>query len=188
MHRREILGYLAATLLLSGGCLAPFGANVERRQERQLEESRATEAVAESATKSEGPAPVVVNQGDSSTATIAPPQAVKYEHTAKKGVGENRALETSASAWLSQRNPWTLILYGVGLAVIVLGLKKVWNLIRNTALGQAAKAADEAGRAVITQLKRKMQQETNSAKLDALKDAVIEAEDRRAEVVPTGSK
>jgi len=162
--------------ILLGGCISPWGTNLQSDQKRQLEESRATEAVAETSTRAEGPPPVVVNQGDSSTATIAPPAPVKYSHQARKGIGENRAMEASTSAWLSQKNPWTLILYGAGLILVVFALKKLWGLVKGTALGHAARAADQATRRLIDELRRKMQTETDPTKLNALKDAVLDAE------------
>ena len=179
MKTLTLFTLLVAAALLAG-CMAPYGMNMQTQQQRQLEESRASELIAQSATSADGPPPVVVNQGDSSTATIAPPEAVKYSHTARKGLGESQGLESAEASMMDQENPFTLILLGAGLILLVIGAKKLWDLVKNTAVGQAALAADTGARRVIDSLKRKMQSETDPAKLQALKDAVLDAEEQRA--------
>jgi len=173
------LTLLVAACLLAG-CMAPYGMNMQTQQQRQLEESRASEMIAQTATSADGPPPVVVNQGDSSTATIAPPERVKFSHTARKGLGESQGLESAEESMMTQKNPWTWLLAGAGLILLVIGAKKLWDLVKNTALGQAARAADTGARSVINSLKRKMQSETDPAKLAALKDALLDAEEQRA--------
>lgn len=178
MRHATFLTLLVAAALLAG-CMAPYGMNMQTQQQRQLEESRASELIAATATSADGPPPVVVNQGDSSTATIAPPEPVKYSHTARKGLGESQGLESVEEAAMDQKNPFTLVLLGAGLILLVIGAKKLWDLVKNTALGQAARAADSGARSVIDTLKRKMQAETDPAKLAALKDALLDAEEQR---------
>jgi len=178
MNAMRISWVVVAVLTAAcGGCLAPYGMNMQTQQQRQLEESRASELIAQTATNADGPPPVVVNQGDSSTATIAPPSPVKYSHTVRKGLGESQGLEAAEASLMAQKNPWTWLLMGAGLILLVIGAKKLWDLVKNTAIGQAAKAADSGARSVIETLKRKMQAETDPAKLQALKDAVLDAQE-----------
>ena len=171
---------IVVTLLLAGvalsGCVSPWGMNMRTQQERQLEESRATQAVAEESTDLEGPAPIVVTQGENSTANIAPPKTTKVEHKSKKAIGETQGLESEESSAFSSKNPYTMLLLGIGLVVVAIGIAKLWGLIENTSIGHAARAADEATRRMIDDMRRRMQTETDQAKLDALKDAVLDAE------------
>ena len=45
--RKEMVVRLSLAAILLGGCISPWGMNLQSDQKRQLEESRATEAVAE---------------------------------------------------------------------------------------------------------------------------------------------
>jgi len=165
-------------LFLLTGCVSPYGMNMRTQQERQLQESRATQAVAEESTEIEGPAPIVVTQGENSTANIAPPEPTKLDHKTKKAVGETQGLESEETSSFASKNPWTLLLIGAGLVVIAIGIAKLWGLVKNTAIGHAARAADEATRRLIDDMRRRMQTETDAGKLDALKDAVLDAESK----------
>ena len=170
---------IGVVLFLATGCMAPYGMNMQSEQKRSLEESRATQAVAETSTKAEGPAGVTVTQGEGSTATIAPPAPTKFEHTASKSTGEAHGVETQESADWVQKNPFTWVLLGAGLILIAIGIKKLWDLVKNTSIGKAALVADDAGKKIVDGLKKKMQSETDPTKIAALKDAIVEAEEQR---------
>ena len=165
-----------ALVLMTSGCVSPWGMNMRTEQERQLEESRATQAVAEESTELEGPAPIVVTQGEGSTANIAPPERTKLNYRSKKAIGETQGLESEEASGLTTKNPYTMLLLGAGLVVIAVGLAKLWALVKDTAIGHAARAADAATRRMIDRMRERMQTETDPAKLDALKDAVLDAE------------
>ena len=165
-----------ALVMLMAGCVSPWGMNMRTQQERQLEESQATRAVAEQDTKLEGPAPITVTQGEGSTANIAPPESTKIDHKAKKTIGTTQGLESEESSAFTSKNPYTMLLLGAGLIVVAIGIAKLWGLVKNTSIGYAARAADQATRRMIDGMRARMQTETDPGKLDALKDAVLEAE------------
>ena len=179
MKGHAMRAIIVATVLLAvvlGGCVSPWGMNMRTQQERQLEESRATQAVAEESTDMEGPAPIVVNQGDGATANIAPPAPTKIEHKSKKVIGETQGLESEESSMFTSKNPYTMLLLGIGLVVVAIGIAKLWGLIKDTSIGRAAARADEAMRRQINRMRSRMQSETNPMKLDALKDSVLDLE------------
>jgi len=175
MNWKTILIEVMVVMMVSG-CVSPWGMNMRTQQQRQLEESRATQAVTEESTELEGPAPVVITQGEGSTANIAPPEHTKLKHRGKKVIGETQGLEREEASGLSTKNPYTMLLLGVGLVVIAIGIAKLWALVKNTAIGHAARATDQATRRMIDRMRERMQTETDPAKLDALKDAVLDAE------------
>ena len=175
MRHIALLALLVAALL-AAGCVSPYGMNMRTQQERQLEESQATQAVAEQDTTLEGPAPIVVTQGEGSTANIAPPDPTKLDHRTKKTIGTTQGLESEESSRFTSKNPYTMLLLGIGLVVVAIGVAKLWGLLKNTAIGHAARAADQATRRMVDDMRRRMQTETDPGKLDALKDAVLDAE------------
>lgn len=174
-----VVGLVCALAIASlAGCVSPWGMNMRTQQERQLDESQSAKAVAEQSTDLEGPAPIVVTQGEGSTANIAPPEPTKLKHKAKKAVGVSQGLESEESSRFTTKNPYTMLLLGIGLVVVAIGIAKLWALVKDTALGHAARAADEATRRMIDRMRERMQTETDPGKLDALKDAVLDAESK----------
>ena len=172
----KLIAVEVMVVLSVSGCMSPWGMNMRTEQERQLEESRATQAVTEESTDLDGPAPVVITQGEGSTANIAPPERTTLKYRGKKAIGETQGLEREEASGLSTKNPYTMLLLGAGLVVIAIGIAKIWALVKDTAIGQAARAADQATRRMIDRMRERMQTETDPAKLDALKDAVLDAE------------
>lgn len=184
------IGLLAGCLVLAlvlGGCMTPWGMNMQTQQERKVKESEGTQAVASSDTTYKGPLEnrtevTVGNVGEGAKVDIKPPAPAsepvptRIDHKQNKAAEAEAEDETEEKTAFWQKNPFTLVLVGAGLLLIVFGLGKLWRLIRNTALGQAGLALDQATRKVITRLRQRMETETDPVKLDALKNAVLEAE------------
>ena len=184
-----LVGALALILFWAGGCMTPWGMNMQTQQERQVEESQSAKAVAETETGYEGPledhktiTQEVSGKGAKGTINLpAEPQpaekpVAKLTHAQGKAAQGEASGETKESARFWQKNPWTLLLIGAGIIVVAIGIGKLWALIKDTAIGQAARAADQATRRMIDGMRARMQTETDPGKLDALKDAVLEAE------------
>jgi hypothetical protein len=110
---------------------------------------------------------------------VTVPAPAKYTQKIVKTLNSTAGGEESAQATFTQKNPWTLLLIGAGLVVIAVGLKKLWDLVKDTTVGKVASAADDAGKALVERLKAQMQAETDPAKLATLKDAVISTEAER---------
>jgi hypothetical protein len=161
-----------AVVLLAGGCMYPYaGMNMQSEQQRSLEESRATQAVAATSTKAEGPAGVTVNQGTNSTATIAPPAPTKFEHSASRSIGEDRGTKTEEAASWVQKNPWTILLIAVGLGVLFFVVTRIIAYVKSTAVYQTAQAAVAP---IVTQIKAAVA--LKAATTDAATMAKLDAE------------
>ena len=198
MNKVRVLVVLGLVFLLSG-CLSPWGMNQQTQQERQVKESESAQAIATSDTKYKGPLEHKTEvkmdvSGEGATGTIQvpempeqPKESVEFEHSENKGAEGVSDGKTTEKASFFQKNPWTLILVGVGLMIIIYALKTLWDAIKNTAIGKGVKAADAGASALIVRLKSRMAQESDPVKLSALKDAVIEAEEERAKVVKNGN-
>ena len=190
---------LVFSLVMMSGCLSPWGMNQQTQQERQVKESESAQAIASSDTKYKGPLEHKTEikmdvSGKDASGTIEvpempkqPEEPIEMEHSENKGAEGVSQGKIDEKASFFQKNPWTLILVGVGLMIIVFALKKLWDLIKNTSIGNGVKTADAAASALIMRLKSKMAQESDPVKLSALKDAVIEAEEERAKVVKNGN-
>lgn len=172
---------------LFAGCTYPYGMNMQSQQERKVSESETGKAVAQSDTHYKGPladnSSLDLKVGDNSTATltVGKPEAAKptaeFDHSQNKGSESEAGDDTEEKADWASKNPYTMLLIGIGLVVIVYGLKKLWDLIKNTAAGKAAKLADDSAKRMIDSLRSRMQTETDPKALKALSDAALAAED-----------
>lgn len=180
-----LVGIVLAMVL--GGCF-PGYMNQAGESQLKLKESETAKAVATSDLKLRGPAPITVTQtGEGATATIAPPEATEVQQIERRETGQTSTGSQESEATFSSKNPFTLILLGAGLILVVFAGKYLWTAIQNTTAGKAIAVADTAGKRLVDALKARMQEETDAAKLAALKDAVIAAEATRDTVVVPGS-
>ncbi len=191
------------TLLLAlftlGGCITPWGMNMDTQQRRQVKESEAAEALASSDTTYKGPLEKKINEtlilevtGDGATGAIIQSEKenekkersmeeliMEYHHAQNKTLESESKGTVEEEASFTQKNPYTLVLIGVGLILIPVGLFLIWKLIKATPAGNAIKLVGQGVDTVIESVRARVINETDPVKKEVLKDVLIEAEHNR---------
>ncbi len=137
------IGLLLAVIILAG--CGPFSSNLQKEQglSQQTKEAFTNVTEAQTSVTSAPAAKFEVTNKDGSTVKAEVPAEGTHEGKTKTTSGTTTEEENTWS--LIRKNPWTFILWGLGLIMVVSGIWLAIYLIKQNKTGNALIAATEKG-------------------------------------------
>jgi len=166
------LAILAIVTLFLGGC--GWGMNLKKEQSRKIDESEAAKAIA----RYEGtPSISVKTKGD---VTVVPKEVLLEKSASRQAAGAE-----DAYAWLKQRNPYTLLLIGAGIVLIVISVRYAIKAVMESNAGKVAiETADEVSARLLKRLKEQMRGKSpDSREAAAVKEATLRVAEEREDIL-----
>jgi len=166
------LAILAIVTLFLAGC--GWGMNLKKEQSRKIDESEAAKAIA----RYEGtPSISVKTKGD---VTVVPKEVLLEKSATRQAAGAE-----DAYAWLKQRNPYTLLLIGAGIVLIVISARYAIRAVMESNAGKVAiETADEVSARLLKRLKEQMRGKSpESPQAAAVKEATLRVQEEREDIL-----